>query len=306
MIPSRPRSIAVLKVLVVGATGNQGSAVVRHSLEAGLAVAGLVRDPAARAAKSLTERGVELRQGDLDRPDTLASAFEGIDAVFSVQNFWRTGHVREVLQAKAVVEAARAAGVEYFIQTTGGLPPGSGVPNVEVKSVIEALVREAFPGAFILRPVWFIDGLNLTSFNLEAGTLEFVTAPDQPHAWVAIDDIGQMAARAFAHFDSVAGLTLKFASRVNTGVEIAAAFNGVFGTSFRYHQFSEAEQEAKVLSLGLGPEFTHELRATFNAIRNVNFAVDLPLHDRLLPDRHTVSSWTREFAYPLWREGLSG
>jgi hypothetical protein len=50
--------------------------------------------------------------------------------------------------------------------------------------------------------------------------------------------------------------------------------------------------------------FIHELDGIFGAIRDVNFDVDLDLTDRLLPERHTLDSWTREFAYPLWKDGL--
>ncbi len=294
-----------MKVLVVGATGNQGSAVVRHSVAAGLTVHGLVRDERSPGAAGLARAGVVPRRGDLDKPETLVSALEGMDAVFSVQNFWRTGNLTEFLQGRAVVEAALDAGVRLFVQTTGGLAPGSGSANTEVKAIIEALVRESFPDALILRPVWFIDGLNLTSFNRAEGTLEFVTAPDQPHAWVAIDDIGRMVARAFADFDDVAGLTMNFASRVNTATEMVEAFNRVFGTSLRYHQFTDVELAAKIRTLATEPVFVHELEGIFGAIRSVNFDVDLDLHDRLLPQRHTLDTWTREFAYPLWNEGLT-
>lgn len=295
-----------MKVLIMGATGNQGSAVARHSLKAGLEVYALVRDPQSPKAAQLAQQGVRLVQGDMDKAETLPPAFQGMEAVFSIQNFWTAGHLGEFMQARAVIEAARAAGVRKFIQTTGGINPGQGSANMEVKAIIEALVREAFPGAFILRPVWFIDGLNLTSFNKAEGTFEFVTAPDQPHAWVACDDIGKITAKAFSDFDSFAGRTVNFASAINTANEMVACFNQVFGTSLRYHRFSDEELTAKINSWASASVFRHELDAIFfKNIRTVNFSVDMALHDQLLPDRHTLDSWTREFAYPLWHQGLT-
>lgn len=295
-----------MKVLVTGATGNQGSAVVRHSLQAGHQVYALVRDRQAPKAVGLERQGVTLILGNMDQADSLVHAFEGMDAVFSLQNFWTAGHLGEFFQGRAVINAARAAGVQKFVQTTGGINPGQGSANMEVKAIIEALAREAFPNAFILRPVWFIDGLNLTSFNQESGTFEFVTAPDQPHVWVACDDIGKIVAKAFSNFDDFAGLTMNFASQVNTANEMVATFNQTFGTSLRYHQFSDAELDAKINSWAAGPAFRHELEAIFfKNIRTVNFSVDWELHDRLLPNRHTLDSWTEEFARPLWRKGLT-
>jgi uncharacterized protein YbjT (DUF2867 family) len=293
-----------MRVIVLGATGNQGSAVARHCLAGGLEVSALVRNPTSPRAVALAAQGVRLVTGDLDQPPTLVAGFRGMDGVFSVQNFWETGHLREFFQGRAVVEAARSAGVTHFIQTTAGIDPGRGSANVEVKSIIEALVREAFPSAFIIRPVWFIEGFNLTSFNREQGTLEFVTAPDQPHAWVSCDDIGRLAAAAFRDFDRFAGQTLNFASRRNSGREMVEVFNAALGTALTYHQFTDDELEAKILSWRTTPEFHHELRAIFSNIRTVNFEVDLDRHDRLLPQRHTLETWTREFALPLWGNQL--
>jgi len=95
-----------------------------------------------------------------------------------------------------VVEAARDSGITTFVQTTAGIDPGQGAANREVKAIIEALVREAFPQAFIIRPVWFIESLNLTSFNLAHRTFKFVTGPNQPHAWVSCDARGGTVHRA--------------------------------------------------------------------------------------------------------------
>ena len=60
-------------VLVTGATGNQGGAVIDHLLasDADFEVLGLTRDASSDAAEALAERGVEMVEGDLDDPDSL-------------------------------------------------------------------------------------------------------------------------------------------------------------------------------------------------------------------------------------------
>ena len=69
------------KVLVAGATGQTGSLIVSELLSSGYAVRALVRDTA-KARKLLGEK-VELVQGDIKDPATLAAAFAGTDAVIS-------------------------------------------------------------------------------------------------------------------------------------------------------------------------------------------------------------------------------
>ena len=84
------------KVLVIGATGRQGSAVARHLLKTGFGVRALVRDPQKPRARALAEAGIELVQGDLDDHASLERALYGTHGVFSMQNFFQAGYDDEI------------------------------------------------------------------------------------------------------------------------------------------------------------------------------------------------------------------
>ena len=58
-------------VLVTGATGRQGGAVIRHMLPNGWKLRALTRNSDSYAAKELTRQGVEVVQGDLEDPSSL-------------------------------------------------------------------------------------------------------------------------------------------------------------------------------------------------------------------------------------------
>ncbi len=83
-------------IAVVGATGQQGGAVVR-ALQAGaqFKVRALTRSPAKHS-----ELADEVIQADLNRPETLAAAFEEAHGVFLLTNVWEEG-TDEVQQATA-------------------------------------------------------------------------------------------------------------------------------------------------------------------------------------------------------------
>src|SRR6266542_3252613 len=108
-------------IAVIGATGQQGGAVVR-ALQAGgqFKVRALTRSPGKH--RELAEEVVE---ADLDRPETLKAAFEGAYGVFLVTTSWLEG-TDELTQATAAVRAAKEAGVEHFIWST--------LPDVEAIS----------------------------------------------------------------------------------------------------------------------------------------------------------------------------
>src|SRR5258705_13325879 len=108
-------------IAVVGATGQQGGAVVRALQASGqFKVRALTRNPGKH--RDLAEEVVE---ADLDRPESLKAAFEGAHGVFLVTNFWEPG-TDEFKQATAAVRAAKDAGVKHLIWST--------LPNVEAIS----------------------------------------------------------------------------------------------------------------------------------------------------------------------------
>ncbi len=95
------------KVLVIGATGRQGGAVVRHLLPKGWKLIALTRNPQSHAAQSLARQGLELFHGDLEDAASVARAAAGVYGIYSVQDFWAVGARREVQQGKNVADAAK-------------------------------------------------------------------------------------------------------------------------------------------------------------------------------------------------------
>ena len=94
-------------VLVTGATGRQGGAVIRHMLPNGWKLRALTRSPGSYAAKELARQGVEVVQGDLEDLSSLDRAARGVYGIYSVQDFWAVGAKREVQQGKNLARLLR-------------------------------------------------------------------------------------------------------------------------------------------------------------------------------------------------------
>src|SRR5467141_295154 len=142
---------------VVGATGQQGGAVVR-ALQANkqFKVRALTRNPA-----KYSELDDEVVQADLTSPETLKAAFEGAHGVFLVTTSWLEG-TDELKQATAAVSAARDAGVKHFIWST--LPDVEAisggkfdVPHFTGKAKVDSVVKEAgFANyTFVIAPFYY-------------------------------------------------------------------------------------------------------------------------------------------------------
>lgn len=106
------------QVLVVGATGQTGRLIVADLLDEGYPVRVLVRD-AAKARQVLGDQ-VQVFQGDVKQPETLAAAFAGADAVVSaLSSRAATGPDRpetiDYAGVKNLAGAAAAAGVRQMV-----------------------------------------------------------------------------------------------------------------------------------------------------------------------------------------------
>jgi uncharacterized protein YbjT (DUF2867 family) len=96
-------------ILVTGATGSNGSELIKRLSAAGVSVRGMVRKQHARANDALP--GVEFVTADFDDPASVAAAVNGVDRAFLVTN--SSEHVEA--QQLSFVDVARAAGVRHIV-----------------------------------------------------------------------------------------------------------------------------------------------------------------------------------------------
>ena len=194
-------------IAVVGATGQQGGAVVR-ALQAGkqFKIRALTRNPAKHR-----ELADDVIQADLNRPETLRAAFEGAHGVFLVTNFGEKG-TNEVNQATAAIRVARDAGVKHFVWST--LPDVEAisggkfhVPHFTGKAKVDRIVKEAgFANhTFVIAPFYYQNLIGVLAPQKQAdGSVGWALPLDPTVRSIHMGDItelGDIVAGAFAHPD---------------------------------------------------------------------------------------------------------
>src|SRR6266849_7879087 len=194
-------------IAVVGATGQQGGAVVR-AIRAGnqFKVRALTRNPAKHR-----ELADEVVEADLNRPETLASAFNGSYGVFLVTNFQEHG-TSELKQPTAAVRAAKDAGVKHFVWST--LPDAEAiskgklhVPHFTGKAKVDRLVKEAgFANhTFVIAPLYYQNLMGVLAPQKQAdGSLGWALPLDPDVRCIHMGDIGELGgivAGTFGHPD---------------------------------------------------------------------------------------------------------
>jgi uncharacterized protein YbjT (DUF2867 family) len=191
-------------IAVVGATGQQGGAVVRALQASGqFKVRALTRNPAKHP-----KLADEIVAADLNRPETLRSAFAGAHGVFVVTNAWEAGQ-DESKQALAAVKAAKDAGVRHFIWSTlPNVETISGgtidVPHFTDKAKVERIVREAGFAyhTFVIAPFYYQNLLGAMAPQKQADGSAGWALPLDPERRVIhmgdITELGRIVVGAFA------------------------------------------------------------------------------------------------------------
>ena len=226
-------------VLVTGATGRQGRAVIRHMLRNEWKLRALTRSPNAPAAQELTRQGVEVVQGDLEDPASLERAARGVYGVYSVQDFWSVGVKREVQQGKNVADAAKKSGVEHFVYSSaGGAERNSGIDHFESKWEVENYIRRLGLPATMIRPVAFMENyyIDQVEIGILKGKLMDPIRADKPYQTIATNDIGAFVAFAFDRPKEFIGLELEIAGSELTNPEAAQVFGRVLGKRVKFQK----------------------------------------------------------------------
>jgi uncharacterized protein YbjT (DUF2867 family) len=226
-------------VLVIGATGTQGGAVVEHlrSGEHGqFEVHGMTRDPDSGRARELAARGVPVVRGDLMDRQTLIPLLQDVDAVFGMTDYWAAGGKEsEFQQGNNLVEAAVEADLDHFVfSSIENCDAQPGVPLVDVKYDIEQVLRERDVPTTILRAHNFMQNFEKQRERiLSERAVALALDEGVSLRYVDVDDIDAVAAEALARPDDYTGRTLELAGDEHTLESMAAVFSDVVGSDIR-------------------------------------------------------------------------
>jgi len=216
-------------VLVVGATGQLGTAVVDRLAKARVRVRALVRPTSPR---EFSAEGVELAFGDLREPESLVAACQGMVTVVATANAVvpRLPGTFEEVEATGydnLIDACQAEGVRRIVfVSVVPTPYDRSVTTFRLKRQIEERIRgsglahtilraslfmddwfalmgssiplRGAPAATLRRPFWFAKGfLAMVGTSIEKRGVALVPGDGKSrHAFVALDDIAAIIAAA--------------------------------------------------------------------------------------------------------------
>ncbi|WP_214824682.1 MULTISPECIES: SDR family oxidoreductase [unclassified Exiguobacterium] len=224
-----------MKYLVTGATGKLGSKIVDVLLKSVPAseLAVSVRNP--EKAEALKAKGVDVRHGDFDKPDTLDEAFKGVERLLIISA--DGDNDTRIRQHANAVEAAERAGVSFIAYTSLADATDSqnlmAPPHVETEGAIE---RTGIPHAF-LRNNWYLENELGSIQGVLAGAPWVTAARDGKVGWALQEDYAEAIANVLMADDFEQDI-FELSGPLYTQAELVEALSEVLGREVTLQEVS--------------------------------------------------------------------
>lgn len=240
-----------MKWLVTGATGKLGSKIVETLLKnvpaTQLAVS--VRNP--EKAEGLRARGVEVRHGDFDLPETLEQAFAGIDRLLMISA--DGDNETRIRQHGNAVAAAKRAGVGFIAYTSiANAQESTNFLAPTHKATEEAIVQSGIPYSF-LRNNWYLENEISSIQGAIAGVPWVTSAGNGQVGWSLQQDYADAAAAVLSgegHENTIYELS----GPLLTQEDLASTLGEVLGKEVPVQQVDDAAYAEILRGAGL-PDF---------------------------------------------------
>jgi uncharacterized protein YbjT (DUF2867 family) len=236
-----------MMILIIGASGKLGRALIRHYVAEGTAVRAMSRTP--QTLVDLRAQGVEVVAGDLLDADSLMHACQGVAHVIAAAHAFDKNHGRYTPATvdgqgmHTLIQAARAQGVGHFVYTSiHGVRPDHPIDVFRYKYAGEETLRASGLSYTILRPTAFMDLWMQVEGDAirQRNTALIFGRGTSPINFVAVDDVAYFAALACADART-RGQVLEIGGPQNLSfTQIADLFEQVMGHAIKRQRIPHA------------------------------------------------------------------
>ncbi|RWQ35772.1 MAG: NmrA/HSCARG family protein [Mesorhizobium sp.] len=278
------------RVLVTGATGQQGGAVARALLSSGHRVKALTRRPDSDAARQLASAGAEIVTGDLGDTASVMKAAKDVDTMFLMGNSYEAGMEEETRQGILAADAAKAAGVGHLIYSSvADANKKTGIPHFESKYLVEQHVERLGLPYTISAPVAFMENFAApwSIGALSQGTHAFAVPAKRPLQLVALADIGAFVATLVERRERVFGKRFDFAGDELSGEDQAKILSQAIGRPINYQE----------IPIAVARQQSEDVALMFEWFDRVGYDADIAALHRDFPEVrwHSFADWARKF-----------
>lgn len=216
-------------ILVTGATGNNGSEIVKLLAAQNLPVRAMVRDR--QRASAIAAPNVEVVEADFDRPETLLPALNGVQQAFLVTNSSQHAQAQQV----AFALAAKQSGVTRIVKLSQfAADANSPVRFLRYHAAVEAAIQASGIAYTFLRPNLFMQGLLNFRSTIAERSAFYAAVGDAKVSIVDVRDIAEVAVAALTSSEHEGKTYDLTGSQALTHAEMAQYISDAIGRQINF------------------------------------------------------------------------
>lgn len=268
-----------MKIVVTGATGQQGGALARRLLADGHAVRAFTRSPVSGAAATLTGLGAEVVAADMADAASLPPLMGGADALFAMGTPFEAGADAEVAHGTNLFEAAARADVPHIVYSSvASAHQDTGIPHFDSKALLEDRLADLGIPWTVVAPTYFMENATAPWAlpALAQGVHALALPPDSRLQQISVRNVADVVAAILARPGRFAGSRIELAADAPSGVEQARLLSRALGRAISYRAVSLDDLRAQPMG--------GDNALMFGWFQEVGYSVDIAAVRRTFPD----------------------
>lgn len=249
--------------LVTGATGTNGSEIVKQLSAVGVKVRALVRNLA--KAEAIAQPGVEIVEGDFSQPETLKTALQGVEKALLLPPF----DSRMVEWQSNFIEAAKHSGIKHIVKFSAlGADQNSPVSLLKWHGQGEKQIEESGISFTHLRPNGFMQNFLTLAPSITTQGVFYQPADNAKISHVDVRDIVAVAVKSLTEDGHEGKVYTITGPQALTFDEIALQLTALIGKQVKYINVSPTDFQRTLLDFGQPEWLINALTELFEFYRS--------------------------------------
>jgi uncharacterized protein YbjT (DUF2867 family) len=216
-------------ILVTGATGTIGSAVIQHLTSQNVPIRALLRD--VKKGSHLSSHSIEVVQGDFLHPDTLDAALQGVEKAFLLS----ANDARQIEMESNFIDATKRMGVQHIVKLSV-LAADVSSPSTFQKwhGEIEQKLEQSGIKWTHLQPNMLMQNVNFYASTIAESNNFFLCVGDAVVSHVDARDVAAVAAICLTEPGHESKRYVLTGTEAITFTEVAKILSDAFGKEISY------------------------------------------------------------------------
>ncbi|GAB0102749.1 SDR family oxidoreductase [Nocardia sp. JMUB6875] len=239
-------------IVIMGATGATGGALLERLADSGVPCRALSREPNRLHGKVFNRAGVDVRQADARDPDSLRAAFRGATQLFLTM----TNSPDQVELETRAIEIAAECGIDHVVKLSAPTAAAdSPVAIARWHHTIEEALRGSGMAHTILHPYAFMQKLLLLAPQIAAHRIITGTMGTAACNFIDCRDIADVAAAALTRSEIAGGTYTLTGSQTYSYPQITEQLSALLGVPIRYIDLSPRDFRTELVQRSGMPEW---------------------------------------------------